>query len=329
MIPHPARSRSLARRQKDGTSSWAVILASVRFGFIALSAALILHHLCSARVTTSSYDQAVLADHPVAFWAMNSKADTEPDLTRHQNSGKYLGGLPEHTQMPNGDTAALFNGSGEYLTIPSKPSFSITTTGSLTWEIWLKPTVLQFPASSGGYVDFIGKCANYSPTCEWEGRLYNTTNSQGRCNRLSAYVFNPGAGLGSAADWQPLCGLLRPAQWLHVVAEYTLLDQPAKCPNAANFPGSIDIWVNGVKWNQAAHNPTGCMSQYRVKPQALNSPVNIATMATHTGRPTWFEGAIGKVALYDYRLTQAQINSHYKAMTAKQPTGSCGSTCTF
>jgi hypothetical protein len=34
------------------------------------------------------------------------------------------------------------------------------------------------------------------------------------------------------------------------------------------FPGSIDIWVNGVKWNQAVHNPTGCMSQYSVKPPA-------------------------------------------------------------
>ena len=43
----------------------------------------------------------------------------------------------------------------------------------------------------------------------------------------------------------------------------------------------------------------------------------------------WFPGAIGKVAIYDYLLTPAQISAHYHAMTGKQPTGSCGNTCAF
>jgi hypothetical protein len=171
----------------------------------------------------------------------------------------------------------------------------------------------------------MGKCASYGPTCEWEARMYNTTNAQGRCNRLSAYVFNPSAGLGSAADWQPACGLIQPASWYYVVGEYTTNSQPADCPNVPSSPGSINVWVNGVPWNQTNHNPTGCMSQYNVVPKANNSPLNIGTMALDT----WFPGAVGKVAVYDYLLTQSQITAHHTQMTGKHPTGSCAATCTL
>lgn len=292
---------------------------SLRFGNFAL--------------TGSAYNQAVLADHPVAFWNVNPSGSTETDLTGNGNTGTYVGGSPTVSAMPNGDQAGVFNGSTEYLTVPSNTSFSIPTTGNLSWEIWIQPTVLQFPNSNsdGSYVDVMGKCANYSPTCEWESRMYNLTPAQqGRCNRLSAYAFNPSAGLGSGADWQqitPACNVIHAGQWLHIVGEYTTLSQPADCP-ASSFPGSINIWVNGVLWNQAAHNTTGCMSQFSVSPRANSSPLNIGTMATDT----WFEGAIGKVAIYNYLLSQSQITNHYQTMTGQQPTGNCnqtGGTCTF
>jgi hypothetical protein len=262
----------------------------------------------------------------MAFWAMNNTSGDEPDLTGNRNTGIYEGGTPTVTTMPNGDHAADFNGLSQYLAIPSNASMSIPTTGTLTWEGWIRPDVLQFPkGSSDGYVDWMGKCANYSPTCEWEARIYDTDNLQGRCNRLSAYVFNPRAGLGSAADWQPACGLLHAGLWYHVVSEYTTLSQPPGCPNALMYPGSINIWVDGVEWNQSSHHPTGCMSQYVVVPKANASPLNIGTMALDT----WFQGAIGKVAVYDYLLSQAQITNHYRVMTGAQPTGSCANTCTL
>lgn len=293
---------------------------SLRFGNFALTGS-----------SASAYNQTVLGDHPVAFWNVNPTGSTETDLTGNGNTGTYVGGSPTTSTMPNGDQAGVFNGSTEYLTVPSNSSFSIPTTGNLTWEIWIQPTVLQFPHSdsTGSYVDFMGKCANYSPTCEWESRMYNASNTQGRCSRLSAYVFNPTAGLGSGADWQQIstCNVIQAGQWLHIVGEYTTLSQPADCP-ASSFPGSINIWVNGVLWNQAAHNPTGCMSQFSVSPMANNSPLNIGTMATDS----WFEGTIGKVAIYNYLLSQTQINNHYQTMTGQAPTGNCnqtGGTCTF
>ena len=155
--------------------------------------------------------------------------------------------------------------------------------------------------------------------------MYSTTNSENRCNRVSAYVFNPSAGLGSAADWQPACGLLQAGRWLHVVGEYTTRTQPSDCQSAAMYPGMIDVWVNGVRWNHASHGQTGCMSQYDVIPAANGSPLDIGTMAMDA----WFAGAIGKVAIYGKLLTAAQVTAHYQVMTGTAPTGSCANTCSF
>jgi hypothetical protein len=275
------------------------------------------------------YDHAVLCDLPIAFWAMNKASGTEPDLTAGNNTGTYKGAPASLVALPNGDQAADFNGSNAYLTVPSNASLSIATTGDLTWEGWLRPDVLQFPHDDGssGYVDWMGKCESFGPTCEWEARMYDTATqeSPNRPNRLSAYVFNPSAGLGSSADWQPIPGLIKASEWLHVVGEYTTHSQPADCPDPIKYPGSITIWVNGVPWDHASHGDTGCMSQYKVVPVANGSALNIGTMA----KDSWFKGAIGKVAVYDHLLGQARITHHYQTMTGKLPTGSCADTCSL
>lgn len=274
---------------------------------------------------SGNYDATVLNDKPVMYLAMNSFTQgTESDKTGRGHTGTYKGGTPGSATLPNGDSAADFNGTSQYLTVPSSSDLSIPTTKALTWEAWIRPDTLQFPVASGdGYIDWMGKCENYSPTCEWEARMYGASTAEGRPARLSAYVFNPSAGLGSAADWQPNAGVINSGQWVHVVAEYQTTQTPAGC-NAAS-PGSINIWVNGVKQDMASHMPTGCMSQFSIKPVANNSPLDIGTMAMDT----WFKGAIGKVAVYNTLLSQSQINAHYTAMTGTGVTGSCGATCHF
>jgi hypothetical protein len=270
----------------------------------------------------SSYDSTILTDHPVAYWGVNNPSAAEADLSGNGHIGTYKGGIPTTVTMLNGDKAADFNGTNQYLTIPSSSTFSIPTTKQLTWEGWIRPDTLQFSTGSNGYIDWMGKCQSYSPTCEWEARMYNASNSQNRYSRLSAYAFNPSAGLGAGADWQPIQNLLQAGQWLHVIGEYRTDLTPSRCNSA--YPGSIDIWVNGVKWNSSYHGDTGCMSQYSIIPQASTSPINIGVMALDY----WFKGAIGKVAIYNYLLTQTQINAHFTAMTGLTPSGSCADTCT-
>ena len=271
----------------------------------------------------TSYDDTVLVDQPVAFWAMSSTTGTEPDLSGHGHTGTYQGGTPGSATLPNGDVAADFDGASQYLTVPSHASLSIPTTGKLTWEAWVRPAVLQFPNNSNGYVDWMGKCEEYSPTCEWEARMYNLTNPQNRLSRLSAYVFNPGAGLGSGADWQPEANVIQAGSWYHVVGEYQTLTQPTGCSGPE--VGGINIWVNGVQWDQSSHLQTGCMSQYGITPVANGSALNIGTMA----QDSWFQGAIAKVAIYDDLLPAARIAAHYQAMTGLAPSGSCADTCTL
>jgi hypothetical protein len=258
------------------------------------------------------------------YLAMSALSGTEPDLTGHGHNGTYHGGTTTSAELPNGDHAADFAGNPQYVSVPSSAALSIPTTKNLTWEAWLRPDVLQFDDDSSGYVDWMGKCEEYGPTCEWEARMYNMTNSSDRCNRLSAYAFNPSAGLGSGAYWEAgTCGTIKAGSWYHIVGEYTTEETPSGCDDS--YPGRIDIWVNGVQWNQASHGDTGCMSQYEVKPEANDSALNIGTMA----KDAWFQGSIAKVAIYDVRLSNEKVRAHYQAMTGKAPTGSCQSTCSF
>jgi hypothetical protein len=273
----------------------------------------------------STYDEAVLADGPVAYLLMNHADGAEPDVTGHGRDGTHQGGAATLVSLPNGDQASDLDGEQEYVTIASHASLSVPTTGSLTWEVWIRPDDLEFPNDSNGYVNFMGKCQSSKQNCEWQGRMYKTTNSEDRCNRISAYIFNKTGGLGSAADWQPECGLIEAGSWYHVVGEYTLDTTPDDCQDADTYPGSIEIWVNGVKWDHDSHGQTGCMSQYDVLPSAENSPVNIGTNA----KDGWFAGAIGKVAFYDKLLPESAIHHHYQVMTGKTPTGSCASECSF
>jgi hypothetical protein len=259
----------------------------------------------------SAYDEMVLGDGPVAYWRMADPSGREPDLTVNGNDGRY-DSPPPFTAMPNGDPAADFD--GESLSIASSASLSIPTTGNLVWEAWMKPNSLELEHSTG-YVNWLAKCHDQA-TCEWEARFYDTVNSQDRCDRFSAYVFNPSGGDGAGADWQPVCGSLRECEWHYVVGQYSVSNQPADCP-ASQFPGSIDICVDGIQWNQRIHNPTGCMSEYDVSPAASNGPLEIG-----------FDGAIGKVAIYSHALDSSQIASHYYAMTGNLPSGTCGVTCT-
>ena len=289
----------------------------------------------SANAQVSSYNDTVLADQPVAFWNVNPLDSNEPDLTGNGNTGQYQGGSPAVSTMPNGDQAAVFDGATQYLTIPSNAAFSIPTTANLTWEMWIQPTELQFPHSNSddNYVQVMGKCVSHPDTglCEWEARMYNNQpgTQPDRYDRLAAYAFNTDGRLGVSAYWQPFSStLIQARQWLHVVGEYTT--DPTLTPPVCdpNYPGTLNIWVNGVEWSQRFHGQTGCWNQpgvATVVPQATDSPFNIGTVDTQT----WFEGAVAKVAIYNYLLTQTQIASHYQAMTGMAPTGSCAATCTF
>src|SRR5688572_24218635 len=111
-----------------------------------LSLAFVLPHVAAA----SPYDTMVLGDQPVMYLPLSAPpgATTEADASGHGFSGRYVGG-PGRVRMPNGDYAALFNGTSQYVEVADAAALSIPANGALTLEAWIRPYTLEFPRPEG------------------------------------------------------------------------------------------------------------------------------------------------------------------------------------
>jgi hypothetical protein len=254
-----------------------------------------------ARIT-DHYDRQVLSLKPVLYLPLaNPSSDTEPDLSGNHHTAFYEFGTqqPAVAKLPNGDLAAVFNGAGDYVEVPSSPSLSITDTGCLTVTAWIRPDVLQFPHEEGsGYVYILGK--GVSGKQEYALRMYSRANDETppRPNRVSAYVFNLSGGEGSGAYFQ---GWMTPGEW--IMATFVVDSR-----RSAAWPdGYIAIYKNGQRRGQRVS-----LSQFNVRPEASEAPFRIGTRDLES----FFQGAIGKVAVYDSVLSDQQISATYEAMVS-------------
>jgi hypothetical protein len=251
--------------------------------------------------TSDAYDKQVLSLSPALYLTFsNPSAPTQVDLSGHGHTATYLpaGDPPSEVAMPNGDMAADFNGRSQYAQVASSEPLSVTDTGCMTIEAWIMPTTLQFPHEEGtGYVYVLGKGA--PDKYEYGMRMYSATNTEVpvRPNRISGYVWNLAGGLGSGAYFQDP---VKVNQWIMVTV--VLDDRPSVL-----WPdGYVAIYKDGVLRGQVS------MDQYDVDPKASSAPLCIGTR----DGDSYFEGAIGKVAIYDRILSSAQIAATYNAMFA-------------
>jgi Concanavalin A-like lectin/glucanases superfamily len=261
-------------------------------------------HSCSPRPQPSpgpmsQYDRQVMSLRPAAYLPLSrAAAGVEPDLTGHGHNGAYRGaGSPGTARLPNGDRAVTFDGHGQYVEVPSAAALSITDTGCLTVQAWVRPDVLEFPVTEGtGYAYILGK--GEVAKQEYALRMYSLTNSEvpPRPNRISAYVFNRQGGLGSGAYFQDK---VTPGQW--VMLTFVVDSRPS-----ARWPeGCISIYKNG----ELRGSPVG-LNQFHVTPQASDAPFRIGTRDLES----YFDGAIAKVAVYDSVLSSQDIAQTYEAM---------------
>jgi hypothetical protein len=251
--------------------------------------------------TRSSYDAAILRDHPVLFLNLGNHGQQsfEGDEAGSRIRGVYLptGSLPASVKMPNGDVAPTFDGAAQYLEVASSPLFSIATTGILTIEAWIAPKTLQFEHAEGsGYVYWLGK--GEPSQYEYAGRMYSATNRETppRPNRISGYAFNRNGGLGSGSYFQDPVGV---EEWIHVTLIFNTRNVSPKYPT-----GYCSIFKNGIL---RAVTP---LAQFNVEPVAGEAPLRIGTF----NGGSYFAGAIGKVAVYDYELSSERIRLHAHLM---------------
>jgi hypothetical protein len=115
---------------------------------------------------------------------------------------------------------------------------------------------------------------------------------------MSDYAWNTTGGLGSGAYFQDV---ETTTNWIMVTDIIDMKDTSSAYPT-----GYISIYKNGVLRDTVALN------QYSVVPAATSAPYRIGTRDNNS----YFEGAIGKVAVYNYALSATQITNHYAAMSA-------------
>src|ERR1019366_2498326 len=132
---------------------------------------------------------------------------------------------------------------------------------------------------------------------EYALRMYSYTNTESppRPNRVSAYVFNLDGGMGSGAYFQDT----------NVIGNWMMVTLVVDAQATSGWShGYVALYKNGVLRGKVS------LSQYDVKPGAAGAPFRIATRSLDS----YFEGAIGKVAVYDSALPQSDIAATYKAM---------------
>ena len=249
----------------------------------------------AAAGSTSAYDRFTLRLRPVLFLGLRpGRQSTEPGLTRCLTAAQYLpANTPRAaTQLPDGEPAAVFNGA-QSLAVRSSPMLSITHTGALTVEAWIKPSTLRFHRVEGsGYVEWLGK--GRPGAFEYALRIYSQHNTEDRANRISGYAFDPRGGEGSGSYFQDP---VRAGHWIMVAVEYD-------AHSAASPQGWVEIFKNG----QARQRTS--LGQFDVVPRAGHAPFSIASL----NGDSYFQGSIAKVAVFDRLLPEAALRAQYSRM---------------
>jgi hypothetical protein len=250
----------------------------------------------------TSYDAVILGDRPTLFLNLGNHGQRrfEVDEASSERRGVYwpIGAPPSPVKMPNGDFAVEFDGLTQYLEVASDPRLSIPATGILSIEAWIAPKTLQFLREEGsGYVYWLGK--GEPSQYEYAGRMYSAANSEvpRRPNRISGYAFSRNGGLGSGSYFQDPVSV---NEWIHVILIFNTRNVSPDFPT-----GYCSIFKNGVL------RKTTALTQFNTEPTGGLAPLRVGTM----NRKSFFAGAIGKVAIYDYELNPEQVLHHARMMS--------------
>ena len=148
---------------------------------------------------------------------------------------------------------------------------------------------------------------------EWTFRMYSEDNGEQRDNRTSFYVFNLAGGEGIGSYLQDS---IETAEWLHIVA----VAEQTVDPLTGNIVGGrVSIYKNGAfrKCDQyfgAASTNSPCQGYSAdrwITPQHGPAPVRIG----HRDRLSYFQGSIGRVRVWNRKLTDTEIAALYSSGT--------------
>ncbi|MEU8225674.1 LamG domain-containing protein [Kribbella sp. NPDC048915] len=243
------------------------------------------------------YDSAVLQDKPAAYWRLDRSSSGAETSLRGGLRGTYSG-TRSATTLPDGSGATAFDGATGYFEVPDNAVLSPATTGEFTLEAWMRPDTLSFPnQQSSGYVHWMGK--GEPDHHEYVARMYSFENNENRPNRISGYLFNASGGLGAGSYFQDAVST---GQWIHYVLVINANAKSEAYPN-----GYTKIYRDGVLRDQDDLSIRGQI----IIPSDGSAPFRVGTRDFGS----WFQGAVGKVAVYNGELAPTRIAAHHQAMT--------------
>lgn len=212
-----------------------------------------------------------------------------------------------------------------YVRIPDSSDLSVSNTGSMTVAVWMRPDTLNFKYTEGnGFVNWLGKGdTNGSGRDEWQFRMYNSSNSQNRVNRISFYVFNltGGEGIGSYSQYpintpDPVVV----GEWIFVAGvvdgatNTTSIYKNGAFIRCDKFYGDSIASING---KTCQHYPRVGLSSDGLKtawivPKHGQAPLYVGR--SDSCCPTsYLQGGISKVRIWGRALSSAEIQNLYQS----------------
>jgi hypothetical protein len=234
---------------------------------------------------TGSYAAAIVADSPESWWRLDEPVGSTSMLdAMARHDGQYVNnsGNPVTLGVPgivsgDSDTAALFDGSESYGSVPYSADLNNT---DFTIEVWAKTTVLDDTGLCPASTRFSTKgCWFYTyPAGSWSGGVSSGGNN--------FYVPS------TTPDTTILSN-----QWTYLVMTF------GKDTTGASTP--LRYYVNGA-WDGQGYVDFN---------RNAAGPLLVGARGGDAGTAAdmFFKGAVDEVAVYKHALTAAQIKSHYDA----------------
>lgn len=255
--------------------------------------------------------QAVWSNGYVAVYHMTENGGPYVDSTGKGHTGTAGGGsqTPVRVNSPTGFAQSFKELSHQFITVPSSPDFSFTTTMKLTVSAWIQPAVLDFQ-TGGEYVRFLGK--SNSGQHEWFIEKYDRDGND-RPDRVSMYVNPPNGGV-TPGDYTQYP--INVGQWVYVTGTANLIDASH---------GYVRIYEDNYKRN--ATDDCGpsleCSAYCTLPPDGKtcptyvpgNAPFTIGTAYQDTGN--YWDGLIGEVRVSNVLRDESWVTASYYSESDK------------
>ena len=229
----------------------------------------------------ADYRALVLGDNPVGYWRLGESSGTTAASETGTNSGTYVNGPTlgvAGALKGSSNTAASFNGSTQYVDVPSSASLNASTGVSV--EAWVKPAVMPGAGNTGT----IAMKASDPPYAYW---LQVTDTDRAKF----------GVGVGGVNHPLSAGGVVAAGSWYHLVGTYdgsvqrlyvngALVASQAQTGNVDTVAGNFRIgttraseWFNGAIDDVAVYDkaltPAQVQAHYEAGAQSLTEKVMI------------------------------------------------------